>query len=259
MHDYLVDFMTRHRDRPFYAYYSMSHVHSEILPTPDSAPDSKDHYADNIRYMDKLIGKLVAELDRLKLRENTLIVFVGDNGTGGNYADEGTIRGRRLSGEKGSMLEGGANVPLIVNWPGKTPAGKVSADLIDSTDFFPTFAELAGAKPSAAAVIDGRSQAPQWQGRKGQPREWIFIQLARQWYVRDARWKLNQEGALFDMSQAPFAETQVTGTNDKAAIAARKKLQAALDKLNPAGGFLDDGDGSGRHANRREDRKKKDR
>lgn len=259
MHDYLVDFMTRHRDRPFYAYYSMSHVHSEILPTPDSAPDSKDHYADNIRYMDKLIGKLVAELDRLKLRENTLIVFVGDNGTGGNYADEGTIQGRRLSGEKGSMLEGGANVPLIVNWPGKTPAGKVSADLIDSTDFFPTFAELAGAKPPADTVMDGRSQAPQWQGRKGQPREWIFIQLARKWYVRDARWKLNQEGALFDMSQAPFAETQVTGSNDNATIAGRKKLQAALDKLNPAGGFLDDGDGSGRHANRREDRKKKDR
>lgn len=260
MHDYLVDFITRHRDRPFYAYYSMSHVHAEILPTPDTAPDSKDHYADNIRYMDKLMGKLVAELDRLKLRENTLIVFVGDNGTGGNYADEGTIRGRRLSGEKGSMLEGGAHVPLIVNWPGKTPAGKVSADLIDSTDFFPTFAELAGAKLPAAAVLDGRSQALQWQGRKGQSRDWIFIQLARQWYVRDTRWKLNQEGALFDMSQAPFAEPQVpAGTSDSAAISARKKLQAALDKLNPASGILDDGDGTGRHANRRENREKKDR
>jgi arylsulfatase A len=260
MHDYLVDFMTRHRNRPFYAYYSMSHVHAEILPTPDSSPGSKDHYADNIRYMDKLVGKLVAELDRLKLRENTLVVFVGDNGTGGNFANEGTIGGRRLSGEKGSMLEGGANVPLIVNWPGKTPAGKVSADLIDSTDFFPTFAELAGANPPAGAVIDGRSQAPQWQGRKGQSREWVFIQLARQWYVRDARFKLNQEGALFDMSQAPFAEPQVpVGTNDSAALAARKKLQAALDKLKPAGGILDDGDGTGRHANRRENRKRKDR
>jgi len=253
-----VGFMTRHRDRPFYAYYSLSHIHAEILPTPDSAPGAKDLYVDNIRYMDKLMGKLVSELDRLKLREHTLIVFIGDNGTGGNYAGQGTIGGRRLSGEKGSMLEGGANVPLIVNWPGKTPAGKVARDLIDSTDFFPTFADLAGAQPPAGVAIDGHSQAQQWQGRKGQLREWIFIQLARQWYVRDARWKLNQQGALFDMSQAPFAEPQVPAdTTSPAAIAARKKLQAALDKLNPAGGILDDGDGTGRHAKRQADRKKR--
>jgi arylsulfatase A len=88
--------------------------------------------------MDKLVGKLVAELDRLKLRDNTLIVFVGDNGTGGNFANISTIGGRRLIGEKGSTLEGGANVPLIANWPGKVPSGRVSADLLDSTDFLPT-------------------------------------------------------------------------------------------------------------------------
>lgn len=258
MHRYLVDFVTRHRDRPFFAYYSMSHVHAEILPTPDSAPDSKDLYADNIRYMDKLVGQLVAELDRLKLRENTLIVFFGDNGTGGNYADESTIRGRRLAGEKGSMLEGGANVPMIVNWPGKTPAGKVSPELIDSTDFLPTFASLAGAALPANTVIDGRNFAPRIQGKKGQPREWIFIQLARNWYVRDAKYKLNQAGALFDMSKAPFEEPEIPASSQNSeAAAARKRLQAALDKLNPAGGILDTGDGSGRHAGRAEKRAKK--
>src|SRR5271165_1755429 len=141
MHEFLVDFITRHRADPFYIYYSMSNLQKPTLPTPDSKPDSTDFFTDNISYMDKLVGKLVAELARLKLRDNTLIVFAGDNGTGGVYADESTIGGRRLAGEKGSMLEGGALVPLIVNWPGKTPAGKVSADLVDSTDFVPTFAE----------------------------------------------------------------------------------------------------------------------
>jgi arylsulfatase A len=94
------------------------------------------------------------------------------------------------------------------------------------------------------------------RGEKGHPRESIFIQLARQWYAREAGWKLNQAGELFDMSNAPFEEKLVAAdTKDPAANAARKRLQAALDRLNPAGGILDTGDGTGRHANR--DKKKK--
>ena len=252
MHEHVVNFITKHRDKPFYLYYSMSHVHTEILPTPDSTPDSKDNYADNITYMDKLVGKLIAELDRLKLRENTLIVFFGDNGTANGKADRATIGGRRLAGAKGSMLEGGSLEPLIVNWPGVAPAGKVNHDMVDSTDFVPTFAELAGAKLPRNKVLDGHSFTAQIHGEKGKPREHIFIQLAGMWYVRDAAWKLNQAGELFDMSNAPFEEKLVAAdTKDPAAIAARKRLQAALDQLNPAGGIKDDGDGTGRHANRK--------
>ena len=249
MHKHLIDFITKHREQPFYVYYSLSHVHGEILPTPDSAPDSKDIYADNIAFMDKLVGKLVAELERLKLREKTLIVFVGDNGTANGKAKRATIGGRAISGAKGSLQEGGGLVPLIVNWPGVTPAGKVSHDMIDSSDFFPTFAELAGAKLPEKTSIDGHSFAAQIRGEKGQPREWAFNQLARMWSVRETGWKLNQAGELFDMSDAPFTEKLVAAdTQDAAASAARKRLQAALKQLNPAGGILDDGDGTGRHA-----------
>jgi arylsulfatase A len=252
MHAHLVDFLTAHKDDPFYVYYSMSHIHAEILPTPDSAPGSKDLYADNIAYMDKLVGKLVAELERLRLRDNTLVVYFGDNGTANGHAHEATIGGRRLNGAKGSMLEGGSRVPLVVNWPGVTPAGKVSTDLVDLSDFFPTFAELAGAKLPPGRVIDGQSFLPQLRGQAGRPRDWVFVQLARMWYVADRKWKLTQSGELFDLSDAPFTETLVPAdTKDPAAIAARARLQAALDQLNPAGGILDDGDGTGRHANRK--------
>ncbi len=258
MHNFLVDFITRHRNDPFYVYYSMSHVHAEILPTPDSRPDSKDLYADNIAYMDKLVGKMIAELERLKLRDNTLVIFVGDNGTGGAWADESTIGGRRLSGEKGSMLEGGAHVPWIVNWPGRTPSGKVSDQMVDSTDFVPTFAELAGAKLPENKVLDGVSFAPQIYGRKARTREWIFIELARNWYVREQAWKLNQAGQLFDMKNSPFEEPMVPAdTKDPAAIGARTRLSAALARLNPAGGIMDEGDGTGRHEGREEKRKAK--
>ncbi len=257
MHNFVAGFLARHRATPFCLYYSLSHVHAEILPTPLSPPDSKDLYGDNIHYMDLLVGKLVAELDRLKLRENTLIIFVGDNGTGEKYAGRSTIGGRRVSGEKGSMLEGGAHVPLIANWPGVTPAGKVTANLVDSTDFVPTFAELAGAK-LPATTIDGQSFAATLRGQTGKSRQWIFIQLARQWYVRDAQWKLNQAGELFDMSRAPFDEPLVPRANrTPAAQAAHTRLQAVLTRLNPAGGILDQGDGTGRHAGRESNRKKR--
>lgn len=257
MHRHLVEFITKHRDDPFYIYYSMSHVHGEILPTPDSAPGSIEGsgqvYADNVTYMDKLVGKLTTELDRLKLREKTLIVFLGDNGTANGRADRATIGGRRLAGAKGSMLEGGGLVPMIISWPGTTPAGKIATDVVDSTDFFPTFAELAGAKLPEKTIIDGHSIAPQLRGENGRPREWIFNQLAKNWYVREAGWKLNELGELFNMSDAPFTEKLVAAdTKDAAAIAARKRLQAALDQLNPAGGILDQGDGTGRHAGKKE-------
>jgi arylsulfatase A len=124
--------------------------------------------------------------------------------------------------------------------------------MVDSTDFVPTFAELAGANLPKGKIIDGRSFAPRVRGEHGKPRDWAFIQLARMWYVRDTGWKLNQAGDLFDMSNAPFEERPVPAdSKDPAAIAARKRLQAALDQLNPAGGILDNGDGTGRHANRK--------
>lgn len=236
MHEFLVDFMTRHKDQPFYVHYAMSHIHGPILRTPDGTATS-DKYTDNVAYMDKLVGRLVDDLDRLKLRDKTLIIFVGDNGTAPGWADNATVHGKRLSGQKGTMLEGGSRVPMIVSWPGKTPAGKVSRNLIDFSDFLPTFAAVAGAKPPADRTIDGHDFSPQVQGKKGKPREWVYVELGGKWYVRSDRWKLTESGELFDMAEAPFVEKPVPAdTTDPKAIAGRKRLQAVLDKLNPTAG-----------------------
>jgi arylsulfatase A len=251
MHTHLVNFLEKHRDEPFYIYYPMSHVHGELQRTPDSEPNPKDLMVDNVAYMDKLVGKLVAELERLKLREKTLLIFMGDNGTGHQWAKKGTIGGRELIGAKGEMTEGGAHVPLIANWPGVTPAGKVLEDMVDSTDFVPTFAELTGAKLPADKVLDGHSILPQLLGEKAKPRNHIFIELARNWYVREANWKLNEKAELYDMSDSPFTEKLVAASADtEASKAARTRLATALAKLNPAGGILDEGDGTGRHADK---------
>jgi len=133
----------------------------------------------------------------------------------------------------------------------------VCDDLIDSTDFVTTFAELAGAKLPSGPVFDGHSLRPLLLGRPSKPRVWIFNQLARMWYVREAQWKLNERNELFDMSRAPFAETLVTSETE-ASQAARRRLQAVLAELNPSGGILDQGDGSGRHANKEKKKKPKE-
>jgi len=176
-HDFIVDFINRHKARPFLVYYPLIHIHIPILPTPDSKPGAGDDqlYIDNIDYMDKLVGKLVAELDRLKLREKTLIIFAGDNGSIRPSAYT-PVNGKLISGHKASLQEGGSRVPLIVNWPGTTPAGAVNHDLTDFTDFFTTFAELGGASLQQGVTLDGHSIAPQIKGHKGPPPAWVSVQ-----------------------------------------------------------------------------------
>jgi arylsulfatase A len=258
MHKQLVDFVTKNQDKPFFAYYPLSHVHGEITRTPDSK-NNNDYYYDNISYMDKLVGQLRNELDRLKLSDNTILIFFSDNGTAGGKSDRATIGGRRLIGQKGSMEEGGSLEPLIVCWPGVTPKGKVCNDLISSSDFLQTFAEIAGAKLPTDVILDGQSFNAQLHGQKGSPRNSLFVQLANNYWVRNMGWKLNQVGELYDMSKAPFEEILVAAdTKNPKAIAARTSLQAELDRLNPKGGFIDQGDGTGRHGNKAKNKAKKE-
>jgi len=227
LHEFIADFVTRHKDQPFFVYYPMPHVHSPILKTPDSREGDRGKalLADNVAYMDKLVGKLAAQLDRLGLREKTLLAFTGDNGQPGG----GTVKGRRMDGGKGSMKEGGVRVPLICSWKGTTPAGRVCQDLVDFSDFFPTFADLAGVGLPDGVKVDGSSFAPQLHGRPGQPREWIYVQLGKERYVRDPRWKLYGDGTLCDMKEAPWRE--IAAPTDSENSATHRRLQAVLDQL----------------------------
>jgi arylsulfatase A len=253
MHTFLVDFIRRHQQRPFFAYYCLSHIHGPILRTPDSRPGATPDqlYADNVVYMDKLVGRLLDELDRLKLREKTLVVFTGDNGTARFGQDRSTLKGRRIHGQKGSMMEGGSRVPLMASWPGTTAAGEVNRDLTDFSDFFPTFAEVAGAPIPPSLTIDGRSVAPQLKGRQGSPREWVYVELAGRSYVRDARYKLTNGGEFFDMKDAPFNEIPIPrGAETGEARTARSRLQRVLAEHPTARGKA-----TGKAAKKRQGRK----
>jgi len=236
--EFTLDFLRRHRDQPFYFYFPTHLIHAPIHRTPDSKDDAQsDNYEDDVAYLDKQVGQLVAEIDKLGLREKTLVVFTGDNGTARFGADQSFLNGRKINGQKGTMLEGGARVPLMASWNGTTPAGKVVDDLIDFSDFFATFAELAGAQMPAGVTFDSHSFAPRLRGQQGTPREWVFVQLGAKWYVREQGFKLTHAGELFDMRDAPFEEKPIAAdAANPDAQAARARLQNVLAQLSPEKG-----------------------
>lgn len=250
--NFTFDFIQRHKDKPFFFYYAMHLVHKPTVRTPDSSEATKDVnklYDDNIRYMDKQVGLLVAELEKLGIRQNTLILFSGDNGTAAGYPSP--VHGRMINGWKASMLEGGSRVPFIASWPGVTPAGKVLDDIVSFADPLVTFAELVGAKLPENVKYDGHSIAPQLRGQPGTQRPWAYVQLGARWFVREPGFKMNEQGELFDMSDAPFVEKPVApGADTEQSKAARERLSAALKDLNPAGGKVD-------QPNRKQQRKAK--
>jgi arylsulfatase A len=222
VNDFAIDFVTRHKERPFLLYYPMMLTHDPFQPTPDSpewdpqargATVGRDpkHFADMVAYMDKLIGRLVAKLEELGIRDDTLVMFLGDNGTGREIVSR--FQSQPYPGGKGSTTARGTHVPLIASWPRRVRAGQVTGDLIDSTDFLPTLCEAAGVEVPASLQIDGRSFLPQLIGGKGRPRDWIYCWYARNGgptataeFAMTTEVKLYRDGRAFDLSSDPFEE-----------------------------------------------------
>ncbi len=243
--DYITAFMERNQDRPFFVYYPMCLVHDPCVPTPDSAAwhehrDAKHtkYFADMVAYMDKAVGRIARTADELGLRENTLFLFTGDNGTHGKIVSR--LKGDRVvRGGKGHPTDAGTHVPLIANWRGVTPVGSVCDDLISFADFLPTLAELADAPLPQNVTIDGRSFLAQLRGEKGNPRDWILCHYDPQWgnwertrFARDKRWKLYDDGRLFDLISDPLEKKPIAADQtSKAARDVRKALQRVLDSM----------------------------
>jgi arylsulfatase A len=238
--DHIVRFVEKHRDGPFFVYYPMILVHSPFLPTPGSesrtSKDKQRNFEDMVEHMDKLVGRIVQRVEQLGIAEKTLILVTGDNGTGS--AIRSRLGNRVIRGGKGKTTDAGTRVALVAYQPGAVPSGVVSHDLVDFSDFVPTFQELAGAPiPSG---LDGVSFAPQLRGKQGKPREWIYCyynprpertEAVR--FVRDQRWKLYGDGRFFDIANDPDEKSPITQDST-----ARRKLAHALATMPSEGESL---------------------
>ncbi len=235
--DYALDFLERNADQPFFLYFPMALTHAPFLPTPDSAglndaekrsaKSDVKYFTDNVRYMDKLVGRIVAKLDELRLRQKTLLIFLGDNGTHGSIVTE--TKSGAVRGDKGRPTTAGMHVPMIANWPDQTPAGAVCDDLVDLTDFMPTLAEVSGAPLPAEQPRDGVSFLHQIRGEKGRTREWIYSYYEPRWgkwkksvFVMDKRWKLYEDGRFYDVKNDPLEKYVVADLNPEMKKAAER-------------------------------------
>ena len=247
--DFLIQFMQDHRDDPMLLYFPMALTHTPLIPTPHE-PDAEsmlERHSAMVRYMDFLVGRLVDTLDELALRDRTYIIFTTDNGT--SRGIEGRMQGRVVNGGKGSLGENGMRAPFIVSAPGRVPEGATTDALVDFTDLFPTFTDLAGLPIPDSLHMDGHSFADVLHGHSetGQ-REWILsmgfgpaqlvdnrvvpVKPFTNRAVRDARYKLWVEDgastALYDLTNDPGESTNLIDSTAASIQEAQGRLEAIV-------------------------------
>lgn len=245
-----LDFIRRHRDRPFFCYMPFTLPHLELLVPEDSMTpyegkveekpyvDPRRHYADQpkaraayagmVSRLDRDVGRVLALLAELKLEENTLVFFTSDNGSAVPlWGDDYFASAGHLRGHKQNLYEGGIRVPMIARWPGRVPRGKVSEHAWGFWDVLPTLAEVAGAKPpakrtgtSVLPALEGREQPaerflywelPRYDNKSGRFRDEVPMQAARM-----GEWKVvrpEPDGALelYNLASDPFERRNVWG------------------------------------------------
>jgi len=188
-----IDFIRRHRDKPFFLYLPYTAPHFEIAAPPDEvsrfagkfAEADKNEplnatYAAMITKMDEEIGRVMATLDELGLAENTIVIFTSDHGATFEVRAKGVAdfhdSNAPFRGQKRTIWEGGIRVPGIVRWPGKVPAGTVSEYIVHMIDVMPTLLAAAGTAPEPAWQVDGVNLLEVWRGRQPPPRRTVFFE-----------------------------------------------------------------------------------
>ena len=239
--DFICEFIERKKDQPFLVYYPMLLTHAPFTPTPLSADWGVDHssrepveyFREMVSYMDRMVGKIVRKLDDEGLREKTLVLVTGDNGTDRRLSSPLPSRGV-IRGGKGTMKDAGNRVAFVANWPGVIEPGTVVDAPIGFADVLPTIAEVTGSKLPAA--MDGESLVSLMKGDSSGARAWMFQSYAKgsrgrapfRCFVRNANWKLYADGLLYNvpndwLEQSPAASAE--------AQAARQRLQPVLDRI----------------------------
>lgn len=242
--NYAIDFMTRHKDQPFFIYYPMVLVHDPFVPTPDSEewtdPETRfqkdtSYFKDMVAYTDKIVGRLQQHLEELGIEDNTILLFTADNGTDRDIVSK--TQNGLVYGAKGHTTLAGTHVPFIASWPARMKTGKVHEGLISLSDFYPTLAEIAGQEVQS----DGQSFLPLLKGEAYEAPQSLMVHYDPQWgnYVNQFRnrfaqttdYKLYQDGKMYDLKKDPLEQSPISREQMTDQIqTVQQHLQGLLDQ-----------------------------
>ena len=227
-----VDFVGRHRDKPFFLYLAHNAVHSPLqaanayMKKFTQIDDMQRRiFAAMLSNLDDSVGAVLEKVREEGLQRDTLVVFLSDNG---GPTRELTSSNLPLRGEKGQMYEGGIRVPMMMTWPGRLPAGKVYHEPVSSVDVHATALAIAGAEPDSES--DGVNLLPYLRGSEpGRPHETLFWRQGVKTAVRVGDWKLLRHGRRKEPGPWELYNLRedLTETNNLAAVQ-RPKLQELL-------------------------------
>lgn len=236
--DEAIRFIDENRTKPFFLYlaYDTPHepyvIKDQGIYTNTNLSQTAKTYAALITHMDNNIGRILQELDAKGLRENTVVIFISDNGGAVMAPREELECNGNLRGIKGNLYEGGIRIPLIARWPKHFPAGKTSDAITYFPDFMPTLAEITGAK--AIRNIDGMSILPTLKGKKQDTeKRFLYWEFPNQMQaVRWGKWKAIRTGwnkalELYDLENDISEKTDVANQNPKVLEAIENYLKTA--------------------------------
>jgi arylsulfatase A-like enzyme len=204
--DEALQFVDRHQRQPFFLYLAYNaphypmHAPAKYIERFASLPRERRTYAAMISAVDDGIGRLMTELRRTQLLEDTCIFLLGDNGAtsepraglDGKPATAGSNRPYR--GNKFSLFDGGMHVPAMMSWPGRIKPRQVSPEVVMTMDIYPTVAALAGAKLPEGYTVDGSDMFPVAAANAKSPHDAIFWTQGGQLAIRKGKWKLVVNG-----------------------------------------------------------------
>ena len=194
-------FITRNRDQPFFLYWAINAPHYPMQGTAKWREHYKDYPSPRRQYaaftstVDEKVGELIETLDRLELRDDTLVIFQSDHGhSTEERAFWGGGNAGPYRGAKGCLFEGGIRIPSIVSMPGTIPEGQVRNQMAIGCDWFPTIASYCDAE-MPKRTYDGKSLTGVIaSGEAKSPHDHLFWLLGNskngQWAVRQGPWKL---------------------------------------------------------------------
>ncbi|MBV9961786.1 MAG: sulfatase-like hydrolase/transferase [Parafilimonas sp.] len=210
--DSIMNFIDENKANPFFIYYPMVLGHHPCQPTPDDSDfanwnsatiNDTSYYPSEMKYMDKKIGEILNKVKEAGIENNTVIIYLGDNGTPSGIAEYLDEDDGLVTGGKSSTNENGLHVPMIVYWPETVMQGTVNNNLIGFTDFFPSLAGIADIPVPDYGQLDGVSFASQLTGNADTVRQWLFYDYNPEKGIDTLkRWAQNIQYKLYDTSAA---------------------------------------------------------